>query len=97
LFKTGAMADLLYDLTSTYFECDVTEEPNGLRRFGYSRDKRSGGVQVVIALVGTPEGIPAEESLERMRQQGANCLVGTPRADGSASSKSRKKKCSEDL
>lgn len=49
---------LLYDLTSTYFECDVPGEPNGLRRFGYSRDKRSDCVQVVIALIVTPEGFP---------------------------------------
>jgi len=48
---------LLYDLTSTYFECDVPE-PDGLRRFGYSRDKRSDCVQVVIALIVTPEGFP---------------------------------------
>jgi len=49
---------LLYDLTSTYFECDVPEEQDGLRRFGYSRDKRSDCVQVVIALIVTPEGFP---------------------------------------
>lgn len=48
---------LLYDLTSTYFECDVPA-PDGLRRFGYSRDKRSDCVQVVIALIVTPEGFP---------------------------------------
>jgi hypothetical protein len=30
---------LLYDLTSTYFECVPPDE--GKRRFGYSRDKRS--------------------------------------------------------
>ena len=48
---------LLYDLTSTYFECDVPEA-GGLRRFGYSRDKRSDCVQVVIALIVTPEGFP---------------------------------------
>jgi transposase len=49
---------LLYDLTSTYFECVPPEEPTGLRRFGYSRDKRSDCVQVVIALIVTPEGFP---------------------------------------
>jgi transposase len=49
---------LLYDLTSTYFESDPPEEPNGLRRFGYSRDKRSDCVQVIIALIVTPEGFP---------------------------------------
>ena len=47
---------LLYDLTSTYFECDPPEF--GKRRFGYSRDKRSDCVQVVIALIVTPEGFP---------------------------------------
>ena len=31
---------LLYDLTSTYFECDPPETADGLKRFGYSRDKR---------------------------------------------------------
>jgi hypothetical protein len=48
---------LLYDLTSTYFECDVPEN-EGLRKFGYSRDRRSDCVQVVIALIVTPEGFP---------------------------------------
>lgn len=49
---------LLYDLTSTYFESPPQNDPNGLRQFGYSRDKRSDCVQVVIALVVTPEGFP---------------------------------------
>lgn len=50
---------LLYDLTSTYFECDSTRrETGGKRQFGYSRDKRSDCLQVVIALVVTPEGLP---------------------------------------
>lgn len=47
---------LLYDLTSTYFECDVPQ--TGKRRHGYSRDHRPDCVQVVIALVVTPEGFP---------------------------------------
>ena len=47
---------LLYDLTSTYFESDPPEEDK--RKFGYSRDKRSDCVQVVIALIVTPEGFP---------------------------------------
>jgi len=47
---------LLYDLTSTYFECDTPDA--GKRRYGYSRDKRSDCVQVVIALVVTPDGFP---------------------------------------
>jgi len=49
---------LLYDLTSTYFESDPPEDDEDKRRFGYSRDKRSDCVQVVIALVVTPEGFP---------------------------------------
>lgn len=47
-----------YDLTSTYFECDVPSDETDSRRFGYSRDKRSDCVQVVVALVVTPEGLP---------------------------------------
>jgi transposase len=49
---------LLYDLTSTYFESDPPFPENDKRQFGYSRDKRSDCVQVVIALVLTPEGFP---------------------------------------
>ena len=49
---------LLYDLTSTYFESDPPVDPADPRRFGYSRDKRGDGVQVVIALIVTPEGFP---------------------------------------
>jgi transposase len=49
---------LLYDLTSTYFESDPPFPEGDPRRFGYSRDKRSDCVQVVVALVVTPEGFP---------------------------------------
>ena len=49
---------LLYDLTSTYFECDPPQDEEALRQFGYSRDKRPDCVQVVIALIVTPEGFP---------------------------------------
>ena len=55
----GAKFDvLLYDLTSTYFECAVPDDEKDPRRFGYSRDKRSDCVQVIVALVVTPEGLP---------------------------------------
>jgi transposase len=47
---------LLYDLTSTYFESDPPG--TGKRRFGYSRDKRPDCVQVILALIVTPEGFP---------------------------------------
>ena len=50
---------LLYDLTSTYFEINASDVPDGdKRRHGYSRDKRPDCPQVVIALVVTPEGLP---------------------------------------
>lgn len=49
---------LLYDLTSTYFEIDPPLSDTDKRQFGYSRDKRSDCVQVVIALIVTPQGFP---------------------------------------
>jgi transposase len=49
---------LLYDLTSTYFESAPPDDEDDKRRYGYSRDKRSDCVQVVIALIVTPEGFP---------------------------------------
>ena len=49
---------LLYDLTSTYFESSPPDDDNDKRRFGHSRDKRSDCVQVVIALIVTPDGFP---------------------------------------
>ncbi|HTL55230.1 MAG TPA: IS1634 family transposase [Candidatus Limnocylindrales bacterium] len=49
---------LLYDLTSTYFESDPPFAEGDKRRYGYSRDKRSDCVQVVVALIVTPEGFP---------------------------------------
>lgn len=54
----GAQFDvLLYDLTSTYFESDPPEHESK-RKFGYSRDKRPDCIQVIIALIVTPEGFP---------------------------------------
>lgn len=53
----GATFDvLLYDLTSTYFEGEAAEVPSAKR--GYSRDHRPDCLQVVLALVVTPEGFP---------------------------------------
>src|SRR6476661_10394632 len=55
----GARFDvLLYDLTSTYFESEPPADEQDKRRHGYSRDHRPDCVQVVIALVVTPEGLP---------------------------------------
>ena len=47
---------LLYDLTSTYFEGEMEQNPKARR--GYSRDGRPDCVQVVIALVVTTDGFP---------------------------------------
>jgi transposase len=47
---------LLYDLTSTYFEGEMQENPKAKR--GYSRDSRPDCLQVVIALIITPDGFP---------------------------------------
>src|SRR5580693_2031565 len=49
---------LLYDLTSTYFESAPPDDESDKRRHGYSRDKRNDCVQVVIALIVTPDGFP---------------------------------------
>jgi transposase len=49
---------VLYDLTSTYFESAPPFAEGDKRQYGYSRDKRSDCVQVVIGLVVTPEGFP---------------------------------------
>jgi len=45
-------------LTSTYFESPPPENEDDKRRFGHSTDKRSDCVQVMIALVVTPDGFP---------------------------------------
>jgi len=73
---------LLYDLTSTYFESDPPSDDADKRRFGYSRDKRSDCVQVVIALIVTPQGFPlAYEVVGRQhpRQHHAQRVFGQDR------------------
>jgi transposase len=47
---------LLYDLTSTYFEGGMEENPKA--QYGHSRDKRTDCLQLVIALVITTDGFP---------------------------------------
>jgi transposase len=47
---------LLYDLTSTYFEGQAVGV--GKARRGYSRDHRSDCLQILLAVVVTPEGFP---------------------------------------
>ena len=57
---------LLYDLTSTYFEGEMQQNPKAKR--GYSRDKRPDCLQLVIALVVTTDGLPmAYEVMEVMK------------------------------
>ncbi|MBN2685852.1 MAG: IS1634 family transposase, partial [Pontiellaceae bacterium] len=70
---------LLYDLTSTYFECDVPEDTDGLKRFGYSRDKRSDCLQMVIALIVTPEGFPVAYEVMPGNTSDKTTLPGFPR------------------
>ena len=47
---------LLYDLTSTYFEGEMEQNPKAKR--GYSRDKRPDCLQLVIAPAVAPDGFP---------------------------------------
>src|ERR1700691_3504103 len=47
---------LLYDLTSTYFEGAMDQNPKA--KYGHSRDQRTDCLQVVIALVITTDGFP---------------------------------------
>jgi hypothetical protein len=47
---------LLYDLTSTYFEGAMEQNPKA--KYGHSRDKRSHCFQMLIALVITADGFP---------------------------------------
>lgn len=50
------MCTAVYDLTSTYFEGEAEQVTSAAR--GYSRDHRPDCLQIVIALVVTPEGLP---------------------------------------
>jgi len=116
----GATFDvLLYDLTSTYFEGEAVEVDKARR--GYSRDHRPDCLQIVLALIVTPEGFPlsyevlpgnmgdaetletalgaierkhgkarriwvfdrgvvSEANLQKLRESGAQYVVGTPRS-----------------
>jgi transposase len=62
---------LLYDLTSTYFEGEMEQNPKAQR--GYSRDGRPDCVQLVIALVVTPDGFPL--AYEVMNGNTADCAT----------------------
>lgn len=62
---------LLYDLTSTYFEGEMEQNPKARR--GYSRDGRPDCLQLVIALVVTPDGFPL--AYEVMNGNTADCTT----------------------
>jgi transposase len=62
---------LLYDLTSTYFEGEMEENPKARR--GYSRDGRPDCLQVIIALVITTDGFPL--AYEVMNGNTADCTT----------------------
>ena len=62
---------LLYDLTSTYFEGEMEQNPKAKR--GYSRDGRPDCLQLVIALVVTPDGFPL--GYEVMNGNTADCTT----------------------
>ena len=76
----GACYDiLLYDLTSTYFEVDANgpvTEASRLKAFGYSRDKRPDCVQIVIALIVTPDGLPIGYEVMRGNTSDKTTLAG---------------------
>jgi len=58
---------LLYDLTSTYFEINAADVPEGDKRWhGYSRDKRPDCLEIVIAIGDAgwfADGLPWRESI----------------------------------
>lgn len=62
---------LLYDLTSTYFEGEMEQNPKARR--GYSRDGRPDCLQLVIALVVTPDGFPL--AYEVLQGNTADCTT----------------------
>lgn len=62
---------LLYDLTSTYFEGEMEQNPKAQR--GYSRDGRPDCLQLVIALVVTPDGYPL--AYEVLKGNTADCTT----------------------
>ena len=62
---------LLYDLTSTYFEGALEENPKAKR--GYSRDGRPDCLQLVVALVVTTDGFPL--AYEVMDGNTADCTT----------------------
>ena len=65
---------LLYDLTSTYFEGAMEENPKA--KYGHSSDKRTDCLQLVIALVITPDGFPLAYEVMDGNTSGRTTLRG---------------------
>lgn len=51
---------LLFDVTTLYFE---SQNPDGLREYGYSKDHKIGETQLVLALATTQRGLPVGYTL----------------------------------
>lgn len=64
---------VLYDLTSVYFE---GKGPDGLARYGYSRDHRSDRRQVVLAVATDREGLPIHIEVLKGNRGDASTLKG---------------------
>ncbi len=69
---------LLYDLTSTYFEVNASDLPEGCakRRHGYSRDKRPDCPQLVIALVVRLKRLPLAYEVAARQHGGKQDAAG---------------------
>jgi len=71
---------LLYDLRAPIRVRSASDDEDK-RRFGYSRDKRGDCVQVVIALVVTPQGFPlAYEVLPGNTSTRRHCALSCKRS-----------------
>src|ERR1700687_2934638 len=65
---------LLYDLTSTYFEGAMEENPKA--KYGHSSDRRTDCLQLVIALVITTDGFPLAYEVMDGNTSGRTTLGG---------------------
>ena len=70
---------VLYDLTSVYFE---GKGPNGLARYGYSRDHRTDRRQVLLAVATDREGLPIHIEVLKGNRGDASTLLALLRTLG---------------
>jgi transposase len=64
---------VLYDLTSVYFEGDG---PQGISRYGHSRDHRSDRPQVILAVAADTQGVPLHLEVLRGNRADTTTLQG---------------------